>query len=83
MMPLYGFLEGDTLGILVFAYETDTVQELAQRLQQAASVRVDPHRDDVAVVFNGRTLNPKATLDGIGIGALDRFDVVGGSAHGV
>ena len=40
-IPVYGFLEGDTLGLLVLAEEGETVLELARKLQDAASIRVE------------------------------------------
>ena len=44
MIPLYGFLEGDLLGLLILARDDDTAAQLAERLQSAAAVRV-PHRE--------------------------------------
>ena len=41
-IPLYGFLEGDTVGLLVLAEEGETILELARKLQDAASIRVAP-----------------------------------------
>jgi hypothetical protein len=77
VIPLYGFLEGDTLGLLVLAYRGDTVAELAERLQQSARVRV-AHRASVQLIHKGRVLAPDLTLEGAGIDALERFDVVAG-----
>lgn len=75
LMPLYGFLEGDTLGVLVLAHAGDTVRELADRLQQSARVRVE-RRSDLRVLYKGRVLDPVLTLDAAGLDALERFDVV-------
>jgi hypothetical protein len=75
MMPLYGFLEGDTIGLLILAREDATVAELAARLQKSASIRVET-RPVVRVVHAGRTLEPGWTLVEAGIRPLDRFDVV-------
>jgi hypothetical protein len=77
VIPLYGFLEGDTLGLLVLAYGGDTIAELADRLQQSARVRV-AHKPKVKVVYKGRVLDPQLTLENVGIEALERFDVVAG-----
>ena len=49
-MPLYGFLQGDTLGLLILAEEGDTVEALARKLQDAASLRVAA-RDSFRVVY--------------------------------
>lgn len=75
MIPLYGFLEGDTIGLLVLAEETDSVRDLAAKLQQAARVRV-ARAPRVKVVFQGRPLDPDTTVAQTDLGPLDRFDVV-------
>jgi hypothetical protein len=77
LIPLYGFLQGDTLGLLVLAYRNDTVADLAERLQQSARVRV-ARKDAVKVLYKGRTLEPDLTLENAGVEALERFDVVAG-----
>jgi hypothetical protein len=77
MIPLYGFLQGDTMGLLVLASEDDTAGDLARKLVSAASVRVAEMKRP-RVVFRGETLAPSARIVGVGIGALDRFDVVEG-----
>ena len=74
-IPLYGFLEGDMLGLLVFAEEVETVQELARKLQDAASIRV-ARNDDVELLYNGKPLDPALTVAQAGLQALDRFDVI-------
>jgi Toluene-4-monooxygenase system protein B (TmoB) len=75
LIPLYGFLEGDMLGLLVFAEEVETVQELARKLQDAASIRV-ARNDDVELLYNGKTVDPALTIAQAGLQALDRFDVI-------
>ena len=75
MMPLYGFLQGDTLGLLILASEEESVRSLAEKLQTSAGVRVAP-RAHVKVLLGGRVLEPGATLTDAGLTALDRFDVV-------
>jgi Toluene-4-monooxygenase system protein B (TmoB) len=74
-IPLYGFLEGDMLGLLVFAEEVETVQELARKLQDAASIRV-ARNNDVELLYNGKTVDPALTIAQAGLQALDRFDVI-------
>ena len=75
MRPLYGFLEGDTIGLLTFAYPEDTVAEIASKLQRAADVRVGK-RAGAQVVYRGQILNPALTVAQAGFEALDRFEVV-------
>lgn len=74
MMPLYGFLQGDTMGLLVLAREDDTVAELAHQLRQSARVRVTT-RGSLRVLHAGRQLDPRSTLKQAGLKPLDRFDV--------
>lgn len=76
-IPLYGFLEGDTVGLLILAEEEDTIQSLARKLQDAASLRVAAG-DKVRVVHNDKTMDPAMTVIEAGMHALDRFDVISG-----
>lgn len=75
LMPLLGFLRGDTIGLVVLVHDHQTVSDVAQSLQQAASMRVAP-RASASVYFNGVKLDPAATVAGSGLGPLDRVDVV-------
>jgi hypothetical protein len=79
MIPLYGFVQGDTLGLLLLADEEETVRTLASRLQAAASVRVAP-RARVRVLHEGREAELDATLATLGVHALDRFDLLDAEA---
>jgi hypothetical protein len=74
VIPLYGFLEGDTLGLVVLANEQDTMTELARKLQEAAALRVAPAAE-ATVWFNGAPVGRGATVAAAGMRALDRFDV--------
>jgi hypothetical protein len=76
-IPLYGFLQGDTVGLLILAEEGDTLQALARKLQDAASLRVAA-RERVQMVYNGKTMDPTMTVAQAGLQALDRFDVISG-----
>jgi hypothetical protein len=60
-LPLYGFREGDTVGLLILADERETVGSLAQKLQEAASLRVIP-AERVQLVHRNRVLDPSTTL---------------------
>jgi len=73
-IPLYGFLEGDTLGLLVLAEESETILQLARKLQQAASLRVALN-DKIDLVYNGKAVDPGLTVAEAGFQNLDRFDV--------
>ena len=76
-IPLYGFLQGDTIGLLILAEESETLQALARKLQAAASLRVEGV-DDVRVVYNDKTMDQTLTVAQAGLQALDRFDVLPG-----
>jgi hypothetical protein len=74
-IPLYGFLEGDTLGLLMLADEGETVLQLARKLQDAANIRV-AYSDNVDFLYDGKAIDPGLTVAQAGLQALDRFDVI-------
>jgi hypothetical protein len=73
-MPLYGFLEGDTVGLLIVADEHESIASLTRKLQEAAGVRV-LHMRDVQLVYQGNVIDPARTVSEAGFTALERFDV--------
>jgi Toluene-4-monooxygenase system protein B (TmoB) len=75
MIPLYGFLQGDSIGLLVLAEESDTASDLAEKLQSAARVRVKLEAK-VKVVYQGAVIDSHTTVAQAQMGALDRFDVI-------
>jgi hypothetical protein len=79
MIPLYGFLEGDTMGLLILTPPDATLAELADRLQESSSLRVAPLAA-VRLLVRGQEMDPRLTVSAAGLGALDRFDVVRGRA---
>jgi hypothetical protein len=74
VIPVYGFLEGDTIGLLLLLDEADTVTDAIAKLHSAAAVRVPP-RDGLVLVHRDRILDPASTVAGAQIEALDRVDV--------
>jgi hypothetical protein len=74
LVPLYGFLEGDTMGLLVLAHADDTLAQVAARLSASASLRVEPAAL-YEVVARGVVLDARATVASVGLTALDRIDV--------
>jgi Toluene-4-monooxygenase system protein B (TmoB) len=76
-VPLYGFLQGDTVGLLILADDGDTLEVLAQKLRAAASLRVAA-RDPLRVVYNDKIMDLAMTVAQAGLQALDRFDVLSG-----
>lgn len=75
LVPLYGFLRGDCLGLLVLVHDRDTVADVARRLQEAASARVKPSVS-ASVYHQGRKLEPSRTVLDAGLSPFERVDVV-------
>jgi hypothetical protein len=77
VMPLYGFVQGDTMGIVVLGRLDGTIADLADRLLKAASVRVSGRgRGSYRVLAGDRVLDPAATLRTQAIEPLSRVDLV-------
>jgi hypothetical protein len=74
VIPLYGFLEGDTVGLLVLAEGDDSVAEIARKLQTAARLRV-AIEGPVTVLYDGKPVDPLTTVSDLGMQPLTRFDV--------
>ena len=79
LVPLYGFLKGDTLGVIVLVQDGELVADVARILGEACAVRVAPPgpgvRSRVRVLSAGRSLDLEATVAAAGLTALDRVDV--------
>ncbi len=73
-MPLYCFVRGDTLGLVVLADEAESIDELALRLARAAAPRVTLAAP-LRVWHRGRVLEGELTLGQAGLSALDRVDL--------
>lgn len=75
LIPVYGFLQGDALGLVVLMKDDETADDFANKLMQAAAMRVLPYANR-AVYFNGQRLEADAVLAKIGVTPLSRLDVV-------
>jgi hypothetical protein len=75
LVPLYGFLKGDTIGLLVLVHDSDPIREIGAKLQQAAAIRLTPRRR-ANVYHQGKLLDPGLTVAQAGLQALERVDVV-------
>ncbi|HZE95650.1 MAG TPA: toluene-4-monooxygenase system B family protein [Planctomycetota bacterium] len=75
LVPLYGFLKGDTIGLIILAQDTDTIREVGAKLQEAACIRVAPAAA-VEVRHGDQVLDPDRTVAELGLGALERVDVI-------
>ena len=80
-IPLYAFVRGDTLGLVVLAGEAESVADLAQRLSRAAAPRV-ALEPGLRVLHRGKLLPGELTLTEAGVHALDRVDLVAESDLG-
>jgi hypothetical protein len=75
LIPVYGFLQGDALGLVVLMKDDETADDFANKLMQAAAMRVPPYSDR-AVYFKGERLQGNAILAKVGVTPLARLDVV-------
>jgi hypothetical protein len=75
LVPVHGFVRGDTVGLLVLVHDTDTIAQLARLLIDAALVRVAPAAG--CRIYRGEVeLLPHQTVAGLGLRALERIDLV-------
>lgn len=74
-LPLYAFVAGDTMGVVVLGRPDRTVADLADNLLRATSVRVRP-RGRCRIMHDGHALEPGAVLGTQGLRPLDRIDLV-------
>jgi len=79
LIPLYGFVQGDTLGVLVLVQDADSIATLAATLSEAANVRVAPFVEP-RVCHAGRRLSPTLTVAEAGLKPLARVDLVEGGS---
>jgi toluene monooxygenase system protein B len=75
LVPLYGFLKGDSLGLVLLVQDQDTVGAIGNKLTQAACMRVAPSAR-LRVYHDGRLLDPELSVLQAGLAPLDRIDVV-------
>lgn len=74
-IPLYCFVRGDTLGLVVLAPQEERVEELAERMSRAAASRVTL-KGRLRVLHRGKALANQLSLQDAGICALDRVDLI-------
>lgn len=76
LVPLHGFLQGDSVGLLLLVQDTDTLAQVARTMIDSAAVRVAPAAH--ARVFKGGVeLALTETVASAGLIALERIDLVG------
>jgi hypothetical protein len=79
-IPLYAFVRGDTLGLVVLANESESVDALAERLARAAAPRV-ALQGRLVVLHRGKPLSGQLSLMEAGVAALDRVDLLTEPEH--
>ena len=76
LVPLYGFVQGDTMGLLVLAHDTMRLEEVKNKLRASASVRVDTSVDDHwQLQSEGQPLDGAKTVAEAGLPSLARVDL--------
>jgi hypothetical protein len=75
LIPVYGFVTGDTLGVLVLVQDRDTIATLCTTLAQATAMRVAPGKD-MRLRKDGVLLDPELTLAEARVAPLTRVDLV-------
>lgn len=75
LVPLHGFLQGDTVGLLLLVHDTDTLEHVARTMVDAAVVRVAP-AERVRVYRAGVELALTETVASAGLSALERIDLI-------
>lgn len=75
LVPLYGFVEGDTMGLLVLAHHDMTLGEVAKRLRDAARVRVAIEGGAWELQVEGQKVNDTLSVAELGLEPLARIDL--------
>lgn len=75
VVPLYGFVQGDTMGVVVLGRLDGTVAELGANLLRAVAVRVE-RSGPYQLRAGARRLDPEAPLRTAALGPLDRIDLL-------
>lgn len=75
MIPIYGFLEGDTLGLLILSSPSDSARELVCKMQISAEVRVLKLKANYDLYYKTEMVLPHITVEQLGLKPLDRVDI--------
>lgn len=81
LIPLIGFVEGDTIGTLVLAHHDMPLSDVADKMREAASVRVDSDDSSWRLEAHDAVLDPDDTVVQAGLSLLDRIDLRRGSSQ--
>jgi hypothetical protein len=75
LVPLYGFVQGDTMGVLVLAHDDMSVAEVIDKLTHATALRAGATHERFALFAHGRRLDEKRTVREQRLSALERIDL--------
>jgi hypothetical protein len=75
ILPLYGFLRGDSLGLVLLVHDHQSWRDVGRHLQCAAAVRVAPTLS-FRVYSEGRLLPLDLTVRQTGLRPFSRIDVL-------
>jgi hypothetical protein len=75
VLPLYAFVQGDTMGVVVLGRLEETVRDLGENLIRATAVRVR-RRGVFRIMHGDRVMDPAAPLRTLGMQPLDRVDLL-------
>ena len=75
LIPLYGFVEGDTIGLLVLAHGDMTIARVIDKLRESAAIRVDTSSPHWELCARGAVLERDQTVTDARLAALDRVDL--------
>lgn len=75
VLPLYGFVQGDTMGVVVLGRLDATVADLGADLLRAVGVRV-AERGPYQLMAGARPLDPSAMLRMLAMEPLQRIDLI-------
>jgi len=75
LVPLYGFVQGDTMGVLVLAHDDMTLAEVREKLVEATALRAGTEHVGAALYARGQRLDEKRTVADCRLAALERIDL--------
>jgi hypothetical protein len=75
LVPLYGFVEGDTMGLLVLAHHDMNMKEVADLLRDSARIRVGTSAAVWRLHVDGHAVNEALTVAELGLEPLARIDL--------
>jgi hypothetical protein len=75
LVPLYGFVEGDTMGILVLAHHDMTMRQIAELLRDSVRVRVPVAATQWQLHVGDCAVNEALTVADLGLEPLARIDL--------